>query len=378
MKLTDRINAKLHELMRRRVDGFYRREIDLAQKMHPECFSEIPKAILDEHFNIWKPWDNKISDGWVLLLSTVTGTPDARFVPSTVYYGKLERILNNCNYSGYGVEQKNLMSFFVPIDSRAFCVLRYERGVFFDDEFRLIDERVASQMLSDYAGDLVGKIATDSSGGHSVELFRNKSGKKVGVSHELTIDWIKSHTNSYVVQECLRQHPSMAEFNHASINTCRIMTLRKPWNATVSVVSSMLRIGSSDSIVDNISSGGVSVGVKTGGNLTACGFDSTYGIVNCHPVSKMKFSGYVVPGYDSMCALAVKIASRIPDFNLLGFDIMLRDDGRPCIVEINTTSLCAIEVQQSGPMFGNDTQTLLDWCNEYKYLDTFKHLRTWY
>ena len=58
--------------------------------------------------------------------------------------------------------------------------------------------------------------------------------------------------------------------------------------------------------------------------------------------------------------------------------MMFSAEGRPFVIEINSTSLCCIEAQMSGPMFGGDTEQVVDWCLANRRLDAFKHLRTWY
>lgn len=378
MRLSEHINVGLHKLFAVRLRGAYRREMKWIRRMNPDAFSSVAVGTLDRHLALWGRFDPKLNADWLRLLTKISGQEDYRFVPSTVYYGIVERCLNNCNAAGHGIEDKNLMALYLPANLRAKCVLRYDRGVFFDDEFNVVSPEAADELLKSAEFDLVGKVAAGSSGGHSVELFTGGIGPKRSKRHELTARWISDNALSYVVQEKLIQEPLAASFNSSSINTCRIMTFRRPWDGSVCVAAAMLRLGCSDNIVDNISSGGVSVGVRRTGELNPTGITAKFGIVDKHPSSKRAFGGFVIPGYAKMCDAVCSVAAKVPDFNLLGFDVMLRADGNPCIVEINATSLCAIEVQMSGPLFGDDSERVVEWCLANRKLDSFDHLRTWY
>ena len=79
-----------------------------------------------------------------------------------------------------------------------------------------------------------------------------------------------------------------------------------------------------------------------------------------------------------MCEVAIGIASSVLDRNLLGFDVVAREDGRPCILEVNDLSLASIMVQMGKPLFGDETERVVDWCLENHRLDFFRHFRTWY
>ena len=379
MRLSERVNGILHSVFRARVMRSYRKEMLGIKRLHPDVLMDVNSETERQHYDLWRRFDPKLNSDWLRLFKGLVDIEDPRFVPSTVYYGVVERVLNNCDGSMYGVEDKNLMSLYTPKKYRAFCVLRYVQGCFFDDDFNPLTDADAMAALKNYDGDVVGKVAVGSSGGHSVVLYRNgRNGTKLAKSHELTTEWIKKNASTYVVQERLVQEPAVSSLNSASINTCRIMTYRRPWDGITKVGASMIRIGSGDALVDNISSGGMSVGVGSTGRLNATGCDCTYGKIIAHPKTGKAFGGVQIPYFEEMCNAAMEVASHVPDCNILGFDIMARPDGSPCIVEINATSLCAIEVQMSGPMFGDDTLQIAEWCAANDRFDKFSHVRTWY
>ena len=372
MRLTDQINRSLHELFRGRLFRFYRKEVASIRRNHPEYFQHTSDSFDDlrnKHITLFSRLDSSVDDSWLRYFHHVTGIMDYRFMPSTVYYGIIERCFNNCECASHDIEDKNLMSKYIPLDYRAKCELRYIRGCFFDDEFNPLSQLDAQKVLNSYKEVLIGKVASGSSGGHSVRMIR---------PGELSTQWIIDNTMTYVVQERIVQEREVAALHPSSVNTCRIMTFRRPWDGETRVIAAMLRLGSGDGVVDNISSGGASVGVRLDGTLVAKGVDCKYGIVTSHRDSGRRFEGFTVPGFDKMCRCVIDIARRVPDFNILGFDVAIRDDGRPCVIEVNATSLCAIEVQMAGPMFGDDTERVVEWCQEHANFDSFHHIRTWY
>lgn len=379
MRLSTKINAFVHELFRRRVMWKYRKEIATAKRQHPELFCGVSKKMMQKHLDLWRRFDKNLTGEWMQLLTAIRGVEDPYIVPSTVYYGVIERCLNNCNASSTGIEDKNLMSLYVNKNDRAYSVVRYNQGCFFDDDFNPLSYEEADRYISNFKGDLIGKIANGSSGGHSITLYRdNKDGCKMSKNYKLTSEWIRRHTLSYIVQERLKQEPTISAINPGSINTMRMMTYRRPWDGVVQLGASMIRFGYGDSIVDNISSGGMSVGVDSEGVLNNFGVDCTYGRVSSHPQNGFSFGGLKVPFYSDMRSKVLEIAARVPDFNVLGFDVIARPNGHPCIIEINATSLCAIEVQMSSSIFGSDTEKMIEWCAENARYDKFAHLRTWY
>ena len=80
-----------------------------------------------------------------------------------------------------------------------------------------------------------------------------------------------------------------------------------------------------------------------------------------------------------MVETALSIHRNILSYNLLSFDMVQREDGSICVVEINATSQGITQLQYDfGGLFGEYTERLVDWCATNISLDAFKHFRTWY
>ena len=218
-----------------------------------------------------------------------------------------------------------------------------------------------------------------SCGGSNVLRFKAADGGLINGNLRLSADWIEENFEGYVVQERIRQEPEAASFNPASLNTCRLMSFRRPWSGETTVIGGMMRFGVTSAIIDNIAHGGICSDIGPDGELGPFAVDYKFGKVFEHPVSKKPFAGFRIPFYREMCEAVCEVARSVPGFNLLSFDVVARPDGTPCIIEINDASMTLSQLQTRRPLFGDETERLVDWCvaHRAKY-DVFNHVRTWY
>jgi len=379
MKATDKINSWLHPFMAMRVRSKYRKEIRNWERKHPSAFARISPSVREKHFSLWGRLISSPCDNWLRLLTFLSGKSDYRFMPADVYYSSIERCLNDCDSAGNGIEDKNKVALYVPNEFMPSTLVRFVRGMFFDANFKPIAAEDADEILRGYAGDIIGKQSVGSCGGKSVRLFTDVgNGVKKDGGLQLSAKWIASHNDTYIAQERVRQEPVIASFNPQTVNTCRIVTFRRPWSGVVSVIASMIRFGGDEKVVDNISSGGFCASIDDEGVMSSNGVDGAFNLISEHPISHIKTKGISIPGFKEMCDVAITVASRVPEYNLLGFDMVVREDGRPCVIEVNATSIACVHVQMNRPFFGDETEEVVDWCLAHRDYDRFNHFRTWY
>ncbi len=378
MRYSQVFNARMHMAFVRYVVWQYHRKSLRVARKHPDLFRPVSSELSRLHKALWSQLGVKSGDRWLRLHVNLTGIQDYTFCPEDIFFARIERILNDCNVSGFGVEDKNELWRYVPDGVEPHVVLRYVRGAFYDSESRWVSEATAQSLLDSIREDIVGKPCR-SSGGAGVRLFRWQNGKHRDGSLLLTTDWIEAQGESYVVQHKVVQDKFSASFNTSSINTVRMMTLRQPWDGQVVVCRSMLRMGVSNAIVDNMMKGGLCVCVGSDGQLGRYAYDYDGERYESHPVSGLQFQGLVHPAYWDMVAMARHVAERIPYYNLLSFDLVPREDGTICVVEINATCQGITQLQYDfGGLFGRTSERLMDWCKEHQGLATFKHIRTFY
>lgn len=383
MKLTDRFNQWSHPLFVRYVCRAYRRKIALVKRQSQELFVPVSEELSAKHRALWGQFGIGCTDDWLRFHVNLTGIADYRFCPEDIFFSQVERILNDCECSGHGVEDKNLLSVYLSGEQDLVpeTIVRYIRGAFHDESYLWIDEARVGEILSTDHGDLIGKPCVASSGGSGVERFRF-SGRhyRDDRGRELTPDYIRhlGHA-SYIVQARIVQDPFSARFHADSANTCRIMTLRCPWDGKVVVLKTMMRMGVGGKVVDNMMKGGLCVNIGPDGRFGQYGYNYNGRRYTEHPDSGVVFAGTTHPHYGTMAAAACRIAARVPYFNLLSFDFVPTGEGTVKCVEINATSEGITQLQYDhGGLFGDYSERVVEWCLAHRANDTFSHVRTFY
>lgn len=147
------------------------------------------------------------------------------------------------------MEHKSLNGYLVNSPIRfPHCYVRCVDGEFYTCDMRQISLHEAVEACSGQDC-LILKDAQETSGGQSVEKLDLSSASDAEKAEKLTKVFAQRSRNDFVVQECLRQHPSTAAFNPTSVNTFRVTTLYL--NGRFSVLSIIFRMGKDGMKVDN-------------------------------------------------------------------------------------------------------------------------------
>ncbi|MFR8332899.1 MAG: sugar-transfer associated ATP-grasp domain-containing protein [Oscillospiraceae bacterium] len=137
----------------------------------------------------------------------------------------------------------------------------------------------------------------------------------------------------FLVEEAIRQHPEVARLCPQSVNTLRVVTLLAEGEAKF--VYALLRIGSGQGHVDNISSGGMYTLVGAQGELEFPAFcDQTGLYYDCHPMTGVTYRGYRLPFFQEAVDLCCRAALVEPRLGYIGWDVAITPDG-PVLVEGN-------------------------------------------
>ena len=143
-------------------------------------------------------------------------------------------------------------------------------------------------------------------------------------------------STDYLVQECIYQHPKMAELCSSTINSIRLQTVMDK-DGCVHPFGAGLRIGREGSSVDNWAKGGVFVGIDMEkGRLMEKGFlKPQFGTSTLeHPDTHMVFKNYDIPFYKEAESLAVKLHGFLYRCHSVGWDIAITEKG-PVFIEGN-------------------------------------------
>lgn len=138
----------------------------------------------------------------------------------------------------------------------------------------------------------------------------------------------------FLAEETIVQHPEMKKLCSSSVNTVRVCTVVSD-NGNPHVVYSLVRIGSGDKAVDNISSGGMYTLLSKDGRITHPAFcDKTVTYYTEHPATGFNLIGFQIPYFEEAIALCKQAALQEPTMRYIGWDIAITENG-PVMVEGN-------------------------------------------
>lgn len=194
--------------------------------------------------------------------------------------------------------------------------------------------------------------ANDGEGSKGVFLLEKKNNKFYLNKQEASLIEIKStFKNSKIIfQHVLQQHQDLNYLNNSSVNTIRITTVQGVSGA-INIFSSFLRLGSAEnSFVDNISAGGLAVGVNENGILDKYGFKhKSFGTkLEKHPISNTVFEGYQLPFWAEIKELVKNAHKQFYYIQSIGWDVAVTPSG-PVLVEGNDNwATCTPQIIESG------------------------------
>ena len=153
-----------------------------------------------------------------------------------------------------------------------------------------------------------------------------------------------------VVEELIKQGAKLASIHEKSINTVRFVTYRTE-SGEVIPQWSFLRMGSGNSITDNMSGGGISAKIDIeAGIICDYGRDYKRNKYLKHPDSGVQLIGFELPEWDKAMELVKKLVNTLPDVKFIGWDLAYSEKGW-ILVEGNSKTQCvAPQVTSYGGM----------------------------
>ena len=160
-------------------------------------------------------------------------------------------------------------------------------------------------------------------------------GIKIITSDKLS-ETLKNCSKSCIVEDYIEQHRFINKIFSGSINTIRILTLKK--NSRINIIHMILRVGrASTKHLDNIAQGGISINIDMDSGSLGKGYtfyEYGHNEYTSHPDTNYKFYGRSVPYTKEAQELAIAAHKFFPMFTLIGWDIALTEN-RPTVVEGN-------------------------------------------
>ena len=311
----------------------------------------IPKEYAKAYKKYWKKYGN-YSPLWGWYYAARNGNMDVRYVPHTLYYTKIDQYFN-ARKLGYGFNDKNYYSkLFAGIKQPETIVRVFGEGYFTDSDYRQISLDEAMALIGEN-DEVICKPSQESGSGRSIEFWKTYD------NVDYIRDFLQNSKAPYIVQKVLKQHETLNEVHVGSINSLRICSILL--KDGVHILSSCLRMGVDKARIDNVTAGGISVGINNDGTMDEFAYNYFTGErVSVHPQGFV-FKGKVVPAYDKAVELVKKVHQSIGHFRLVSWDIAIDELGDPVLIEANMRK-GGINLNQfsNGPIFGNLTECVMN------------------
>ena len=134
-------------------------------------------------------------------------------------------------------------------------------------------------------------------------------------------------------EDVIEQHQDMNKLNDSSINTIRITTVLK--DDIAYPMYALLRIGTNNSKVDNVSSGGIYTVLNNDGVIVnPCWSDKSISTYTVHPTNGYSLIGFKIPYFKQAIELCKSAALVEKNIGYVGWDVAITPNG-PIIVEGN-------------------------------------------
>ena len=322
----------------------------LAKKKSSLTYKSLTKDQEREVDDYWKQFNvSSYNKEWVSIYSSVCDKFDKRFLPADIYFTQIDSYFNDGTACKY-LDNKNLYSLLFSGVKMPKTIVRKIAGTYLDEDYAPLsfDEAVAKCQA---CGDVILKPAVMGCCGIGITFWdKSKDPEKLKKDLERTKD--------LVVQEVIKQHPTLNLLHKSSLNTIRLMTLFL--DGKVTVISGVLRMGVNGSRVDNHTSGGIACGIGPNGQLGEYAVFQNGEKIYQHPQGA-KFSNITVPSYAECKELAKKLALRFVGFSkLISWDFAIDENGDPIFIEANL-SFGGLHLHQmtNGPLFGDLTEKVL-------------------
>ncbi len=303
---------------------------------------------------VYKKYNFKYGYDTHRLIYSVTGNFDPYFMPEDMFR-QIELKLNDPELKG-AWSDKSYFDFFFPEIRFPVTVVRNIAGTFYDKDYNIISAEKAKEIVSAYDKFAI-KPSLDNGTGKGVAL---------GTKEDDLDKMFKKYKRDYVIQEVIKQHKNIAQFNESSVNVVRFISLFV--NDRVVPVMAALRVGAKGAFNDNSISkegeGMLVIGIDEKGCLKKDAYMSC-GMRVEESHSGVRFEGVQIPGFEKMKEIIVKGHSKMPNFKFVAWDFAVDENGEVLVMEYNIKGPGVLYYQYvNGPLFAEYTDELLKYVQE--------------
>ena len=276
-----------------------------------------------------------------------------KYIPTSIYNTEILWRLNKFQFR-YAYADKGIYDFVFSDINRPRTFVKNVDGLFYDGQNPLTEAEAVERCSN--LKEAVIKPTLGGTWGIGVKLIQSSDGIVADMNCPVK-DLFGSYKQCFIVQERLEQHPDLAKLNPTSLNTIRVLSYRRA--SEIVILYAVIRIGRKGQIIDNETAGGIKADIDLQtGRIKGCAMGSP--TEARMPVTDVgtPTEGYKIPCLDKVLEVVKKMHLRIPYFNLIGWDMSVDKDGKPTLIEWNSSP--QLSQVGHGPAFGDLTEEILD------------------
>ena len=322
----------------------------LLKKYAPE--EPIPKDYAKAYKAYWKQFGINANPMWGWYYAARNGNMDVRYVPHTLYYTKIDQHFN-ARKLGYGFNDKNYYSKIFAGIKQPETVLRiFGVGYYANSDYQQVTYEEAVNLVLEN-DEVICKPTQESGSGRSIQFWNTRD------DADKIKSFLKNPDGAFIVQKLIKQHKDLEAVHAGSINSLRICSILL--EDGVHILSSNLRMGVDKARIDNVTAGGISVGINSDRTMKEYAYNYFTGErYSVHPQGFI-FKGAMVPSYDKAVELVKTAHQVIGHFRLVSWDIAIDEIGDAVLIEANMRK-GGINLNQfsNGPLFGELTERVIE------------------
>jgi hypothetical protein len=351
-----RLKAKLlHLRVRQLSKQNWRVRYKKVFKQYPEYRRPCSQSVESEHLAMWRALRPDINLDTVRLCAALSGRPNSAIIPEEVYVSEVERCLNRHSEAAY-LNNKSFFNRWMPGAIFPQVFIHNIEGEFYNTNYQLLDPTSLEELLDSLPYPVVLKPSLGPGGGRGVCFPTDKTALKQQMRGK----------EDYIVQERIRQHEFLEQFNRHGLNTFRVYTYKSVITNEVHVLIAALRMGKGGSL-DNETAGGILCPLTNDGVFTPYAVDKWATKYFKHPDTGIEFAAVgQMPQFDGMTKLVKQVARELYRTRLIGMDACLDTNGHWRMIEVNLFGHAPRFAQYGGfPFFGRFTQEVIEYCRKH-------------
>ncbi len=345
------IKKKILEFETRNFEKYYEKAIKQQMQLCPmKPLSKGQEADIKAFFR--KYFGKEVPTYWHQYLYSRNGLYSEKYIPASIYNTEIVYRLNKYQFRHAYVD-KGFYDTLFPDINRPRTIIKNVNGYYYDERYPLTIEEALERCCN--LKEAIIKPTLGGTWGKGVQLLRIEDGLVTNLNCTLK-DLFSQYKHSFIVQERLQQHEDVARLNPTSLNTIRVLSIRM--GIEIVVLYAVVRIGRKGEVVDNETAGGIKADINLlTGKIKGPAFGSPKeGLMHATDVGTV-LEGYQLPSFKELLDMVKEMHSRLPYFDLVGWDMSIDKNGKPALIEWNR----AAELSQvaHGPAFGDLTEEIL-------------------